>query len=143
MPRSPTTATIRGVGRPLSPLLPAPSVPLEELAQARAAGSYPRILDRLQKTRLIVIHDFGLAPLGESGRRHLFEVLGNRVGRKTILVTSQLPLEHWHQALGDSTLADAILDRIVHHAHRIQLKGGSMRENKPNPPQSTTTNSEA
>ncbi len=116
---------------------------LEELALARADGSYPKFLDRLQKTRLVVIDDFGLAPLGESGRRDLLEVLEDRVGRQATLVTSQLPLEHWHEAVGDSTLADAILDRIVHHAHRIQLKGGSMRKNKPKPPVSDTATAEA
>ncbi len=107
---------------------------LAELALARADGSYPKLLDRLQKTRLLVIDDFGLAPLGEAGRRDLLEVLEDRVGRQATLVTSQLPLDHWHEAIGDSTLADAILDRIVHHAHRIQLKEGSMRRNKPKPP---------
>jgi len=104
---------------------------LEEFALARADGSYPKLLDRLQKTRLLVLDDFGLAPLGESERRDLLEVLEDRVGRQATLVTSQLPLEHWHEAIGDATLADAILDRLVHHAHRITLKGESMRRKKP------------
>ena len=104
---------------------------LEELALARADGSYPKLMNRLQKTRLLVLDDFGLAPLGEAGRRDLLEVLEDRVGRQATLVTSQLPLEHWHEAVGDTTLADAILDRLVHHAHRITLKGGSMRKHKP------------
>lgn len=104
---------------------------LEELALARADGSYPKLMDRLQKTRLLLLDDFGLAPLGDAERRDLLEVLEDRVGRQATLVTSQLPLEHWHEAIGDATLADAILDRLVHHAHRIPLKGASMRRQKP------------
>lgn len=107
---------------------------LEELALARADGSYPKLMDRLQKTRLLLLDDFGLAPLGDAERRDLLEVLEDRVGRQATLVTSQLPLEHWHEAIGDATLADAILDRLVHHAHRIPLKGASMRRQKPDSP---------
>lgn len=111
---------------------------LEELALARADGSYPKLMNRLQKTRLLVLDDFGLAPLGESERRDLLEVLEDRVGRQATLVTSQLPLEHWHDAIGDATLADAILDRLVHHAHTITLKGESMRRHKPETPSPDT-----
>lgn len=107
---------------------------LKELTLARADGSYPKFMNRLQKTRLLVLDDFGLAPLGESERRDLLEVLEDRVGRQATLVTSQLPLEHWHEAVGDATLADAILDRLVHHAHTITLKGESMRRHKPKTP---------
>lgn len=103
---------------------------LEELVLARADGSYPKLMDRLQKARLLVLDDFGLAPMTESERRDLLEILEDRVGRRATLVTSQLPLEHWHEAVGDATLADAILDRIVHRAHRLNLKGGSMRRNQ-------------
>ena len=104
---------------------------LDDLALARADGSYPRLMDRLQKTRLLALDDFGLAPLGDAQRRDLLEILEDRVGRQATLLTSQLPLEHWHEAIGDATLADAILDRLVHHAHRLALKGASMRRNKP------------
>jgi len=103
---------------------------LQELAMARADGSYPKLLDRLQKTELLVIDDYGLATLSDSERRDLLEVLEDRHGRRATLVTSQLPLEHWHEIIGDATFGDAILDRLVHHAHRIQLKGGSMRRRK-------------
>ena len=106
---------------------------LEELALARADGSWPRLLDRLQKTRLLVLDDFGLVPLSEVERRDLLEVIEDRTGRQATLVTSQLPLEHWHEAVGDATFADAILDRLVHHAHRIPLKGASMRREKKKP----------
>lgn len=109
---------------------------LEELALARGDGSWPRLLDRLQKTRLLVLDDFGLVPLSEVERRDLLEVIEDRSGRQATLVTSQLPLEHWHEAVGDATFADAILDRLVHHAHRIPLKGASMRREKRKPEES-------
>lgn len=105
---------------------------LEELVLARGDGSYPKLMDRLQKTGLLVLDDYGLAPLNPSERRDLLEVLDDRTGRRATLVTSQLPLDHWHEVVGDATLADAILDRLVHHAHRITLKGASMRKHKPN-----------
>jgi len=104
---------------------------LEELALARADGSWPRFLERLQKTRLLVLDDFGLVPLSEVERRDLLEVIEDRTGRQATLVTSQLPIEHWHEAVGDATFADAILDRLVHHSHRIPLTGASMRREKP------------
>jgi DNA replication protein DnaC len=103
---------------------------LQELAMARADGSYPKLLDRLQKTELLIIDDYGLATLTDPERRDLLEILEDRHARRATLVTSQLPLEHWHEIIGDATFGDAILDRLVHHAHRIQLKGGSMRRRK-------------
>lgn len=100
---------------------------LGELALARADGSYPKLLDKLARTQLLLLDDFGLAPLTDSERRDFLEVLEDRYGRRATLLTSQLPFDHWHTAVGDSTFADAILDRLVHNAHRITLKGGSMR----------------
>jgi DNA replication protein DnaC len=99
---------------------------LGDLSLARADGSYPKLLDRLGRSELLVLDDFGLAPLTDSERHDLLEVLEDRTGRRSTLVTSQLPLEHWHEALGNPTLADAILDRLVHHAHVVVMKGGSM-----------------
>ena len=104
---------------------------IEEIALARADGSYPKLMDRLQKTDCLAIDDFGLAPLNQIERRDLLEVIEDRTGRRATLVTSQLPLEHWHEVVGDATFADAILDRLVHHAHRIPLKGASMRRKEP------------
>ncbi len=101
---------------------------LGELALARGDGSYPKLLDRLQRTELLILDDFGLAPLTEVERRDLLEVLEDRYGRRATLVTSQLPLDHWHEVIGDPTFGDAILDRLVHQAHRITLKGPSMRK---------------
>ena len=100
---------------------------LGELAHARADGSYPKLLEKLARTQLLIIDDFGLSPLTDSERRDLLEVLEDRYGRRATLVTSQLPFEHWHAVVGDTTFADAILDRLVHGAHRITLKGASMR----------------
>jgi DNA replication protein DnaC len=103
---------------------------IDELARARADGSYPKLMNRLQKTHLLAIDDYGLAPLNQTERRDLLEIIEDRTGRRATLVTSQLPFEHWHDVIGDATFADAILDRLVHHAHRITLKGASMRRKK-------------
>ncbi len=100
---------------------------LNELASARADGSYAKVLERLAKTQLLVLDDFGLAPLSDLERRDLLEILEDRYGNRATVITSQLPFDHWHTTLGDPTFADAILDRLVHNAHKIALKGGSMR----------------
>ncbi len=110
---------------------------LGEMALARADGSYPKLLDRLAKTQLLILDDFGLAPLTDSERRDMLEVLEDRYGRRATLVTSQLPFDHWHGVVGDTTFADAILDRLIHHAHRINLKGASMRRKQPAPEDGT------
>jgi len=105
---------------------------LGALAIARADGSYARTLERLARTDLLILDDFGLAPLSDGERRDLLELLEDRHNRRATLMTSQLPLNHWHEAIGDPTLADAILDRLVHQAHRITLKGPSMRAHSRN-----------
>ena len=106
---------------------------IDELARSRADGSYPKLMNRLQKTHLLAIDDYGLASLNQTERRDLLEIVEDRTGRRATLVTSQLPFEHWHDVIGDATFADAILDRLVHHAHRITLKGASMRRKDPQP----------
>jgi len=98
------------------------------LAMAKADGSYGKIMTKLSKTQLLVIDDLGLAPMTDSERRDLLEVIEDRHGHASTLITSQLPVEHWHENIGDPTIADAILDRLIHNAHRIHLKGGSMRK---------------
>ena len=100
---------------------------LHELGLARADGSYGKLLATLAKADLLILDDWGLAPLADRERRDLLEVLEDRYGRRATLVTSQLPLEHWHNCVGDPTFADAILDRLIHQAHRLILKGTSMR----------------
>jgi len=109
----------------------------EELVRTRADGSYGKLLQQLAKTDLLILDDWGLAPLGDRERRDLLEVIEDRAGRRATLVTSQIPVEHWHELVGDATFGDAIMDRLVHHAHRITLTGGSLRrlatESKPQP----------
>lgn len=103
---------------------------LHDLALAQADGSYGKLLTALAKTDLLILDDWGLAPLGDRERRDVLEVLEDRYGRRATLVTSQLPVEHWHELIGDPTFGDAIMDRLVHGAHRITLKGRSMRRNE-------------
>lgn len=104
-----------------------PRLLAEELVRARADGSYGKLLQQLAKTDLLILDDWGLAPLGDRERRDLLEIVEDRAGRRATLVTSQIPVEHWHELVGDATFGDAILDRLVHHAHRITLTGGSLR----------------
>lgn len=103
---------------------------LQELAASRADGSYARRLGALAKLDLLVLDDWGVTPLTAENRRDLLEILDDRYDRRSTLVTSQLPVEHWHEYLDDPTLAEAILDRLVHNAHRIALKGESMRKRR-------------
>jgi len=102
----------------------------EELQLAHADGRYPKLMACLAKTDLIVLDDWGLTGLDTAARRDLLELLDDRHGQHSTLVTSQLPVEHWHDVIGDPTLADAILDRLVHNAYRIPLKGESMRKRR-------------
>lgn len=101
---------------------------LEELHLARADGTYPRLLARLLRTDLLILDDWGLGSLGEAQSRDLLEVLEDREGRRATVVAGQLPVEHWHKWLVDPTVADAILDRLVHRSYRLVLKGPSKRK---------------
>lgn len=100
---------------------------IEDLALARGDGRYPRLLKSLGRVELLVLDDWGLAPLGPEARRDLLEIVDDRHQRAATLITSQLPVDRWHDMIGDPTLADAILDRVVHNAHRIELRGDSLR----------------
>ena len=100
----------------------------EELRIAHGDGSFTRRLAQLAKTDLILIDDWGLAKPSAAERADLLEVLDDRVGTRSSVITSQLPIEHWHEYLGEPTLADAILDRVVHSAHKLALKGESLRK---------------
>lgn len=100
----------------------------EELRIAHGDGSFGKRLATLAKIDLLLIDDWGLAPPSAKERSDLLEVLDDRVASRSTLITSQLPIEHWHDYLGEPTLADAILDRLVHSAHRINLTGESMRK---------------
>ena len=101
-----------------------------DLAIARGDGSYERLMKSYASTDLIILDDWGLAPIGAAERRDLLEILEDRYGRRSTLVTSQLPVENWYELIGDPTLADAILDRLVHGAYKISLEGDSMRSTR-------------
>ena len=103
---------------------------LTELAIARADGSYPKLLASLAKTEVLVIDDFGLAKLSAENRRDLLEITEDRYGIRSTVITSQLPVENWHDIIADPTLADAILDRLVHSSYQLNLKGESMRKRR-------------
>jgi len=99
-----------------------------QIALSRADGTYGTLMKKFSKTHLLVLDDLGLTSLSDTERRDLLEVIEDRHGVSSTLIASQLPVENWHDHIGDPTIADAILDRIIHSAHRIQLKGGSMRK---------------
>ncbi len=98
------------------------------LALARADGTYTRLLAKLARVDVLVLDDLALTPLQEAERRDLLEVLEDRYGTRSTIVTSQMPPSHWHEAIGDPTLADAICDRLLHNSHRLVLKGPSRRK---------------
>jgi DNA replication protein DnaC len=100
-----------------------------DLALARGDGRYPRLMRALGGVKLLILDDWGLEPLGPEQRRDLLEIVEERYGRGATLITSQIPIDRWHDIIGDPTLADAILDRVVHNAHRLKLRGDSLRKN--------------
>jgi DNA replication protein DnaC len=100
---------------------------LADLAQARGEGRLPRMLGTLERTRLLIIDDWGPEPLTAEQRRDLLEIVDDRYDKGSLLITSQLPVDRWHDVIGDPTFGDAILDRVIHKAHRINLKGDSLR----------------
>jgi DNA replication protein DnaC len=100
----------------------------EALAIARGDGRYARLLKTLGRADLLILDDWGLSVLTAPERRDLLEILEDRHGRASTIVTSQVPVDTWHEVIADPTLADAILDRLVHNAHRLQLAGESMRK---------------
>ena len=103
---------------------------LQDLTIAKGDGRYPKLIHTLARTQLLILDDWGLVKLTTEQRRDLLEILEDRHGARSTLATSQLPVEKWHAMIGDPTLADAILDRLVHNAYKINLKGESMRKQK-------------
>jgi len=103
---------------------------LEELEIAHADGSLPKLRTRLARARLLILDDWGVAPITRRGRQDLLEVIDDRVPGASVLITAQMPVEAWHEYLGEPTIADAILDRLLHNAHRIALEGESMRRSR-------------
>lgn len=100
----------------------------EALALARGDGRYARLLKTLSRVELLILDDWGLAPLTGEQRRDLLEVVDDRHQRGSTVITSQVPIDHWHEVIADPTIADAVLDRLIHNAHRLELKGDSMRK---------------
>jgi DNA replication protein DnaC len=100
----------------------------QEVAIARADGSYPKLMNKLSKLKVLIIDDFCIVPMSDPERRDLLEVLEDRQSISSTIIATQVPVENWIEHIGDPTLADAILDRLVHNAHRINLKGESMRK---------------
>jgi DNA replication protein DnaC len=106
---------------------------LQQIAVARGDGSYARVLERLAKLDLLAIDDWLLAPLRDTERRDLVEIIEDRSERASTIIASQLPSKDWHAGIGDPNLADAICDRLLHNAHRLELKGPTKRGGKPDP----------
>src|SRR5213596_1917347 len=100
----------------------------EALALARGDGRYARLLKTLSRVDLLILDDWGLAPLTGEQRRDLLEVVDDRHQRGSTIITSQIPIDHWHEVMADPAIADAVLDRLVHNTHRLALKGDSMRK---------------
>jgi DNA replication protein DnaC len=108
---------------------PAPKL-FRDLLIARADGSLSRLLEGIARTDVLVVDDFAMAPLNEQERRDFLEICDDRYNRRSTILTSQLPVTSWHQQIGDPTMADSILDRLVHNAYRIELAGESIRKKK-------------
>ena len=104
---------------------------------SKGDGSYSKLMNGLARTQVLVLDDWGLSKLTAEQRRDILEVLEDRHGIRSTIVTSQLPIDKWHSMIGDSTLAEAIMDRLVHGAYKINLRGESMRK-KANPLTATT-----
>lgn len=101
-----------------------------DLALARADGSLRQLLARLERNDVLVVDDWAMAPMSEAERRDFWEICEDRCQARSTILTSQVPVAKWHEQIGDPTLADGILDRLVHNAHRIELRGESMRKSK-------------
>lgn len=103
---------------------------LEKISLSKLDGSYIKMLNQLEKTHLLILDDFGIHPMDKITRLALLQILEDRYGKKSTLISSQLPVNNWHQYIGESTIADAIMDRLAGNAHRFDLKGDSLRRKK-------------
>jgi DNA replication protein DnaC len=106
-----------------------------ELAVAHVDGSFGRLLAKLSRIDILVLDDFAMAPLKDSERRDFLEICDDRYQRRSLILTSQMPLAHWHEQIGDVSVADSILDRVVHNAYRLELNGESMRKKRGRKPE--------
>ena len=114
----------------------------EDLSLARLDGRFPRLIDKLARVQLLILDDWGTHTLNDQQRLDLLEIFEERYRRKSTLITAQLPVAQWHDMIGEPTIADAILDRIIHNSHRIALEGDSMRKKKVARPLTDVENSE-
>lgn len=105
---------------------------LGKLKMAKADGSYIREIAKIERQQLLILDDFGLQPLDAQSRAALMEIIEDRHGKGSIIITSQVPISKWYEIIGEKTIADAILDRIIHQAYRLDLKGESLRKKQPN-----------
>jgi DNA replication protein DnaC len=103
-----------------------------KLKMAKADGSYMREIAKIEKQNLLILDDFGIQPFDAQSRAALMEIIEDRHGKTSIIITSQVPVSKWHEVIGEKTVADAILDRIIHEAHRIELSGESLRKKQEN-----------
>lgn len=100
----------------------------QEIAIARADGTYPKLMNKIAKAKVLIIDDFCITPVKDAERKDLLEVIEDRQGLSSTIISTQIPVKNWYEAIGDPTIADAVLDRLVHNAHKIDMKGESMRK---------------
>jgi DNA replication protein DnaC len=110
------------------------------LKMGKADGTYLKEITRIERQDLLIIDDFGIQPLDQLSRTILMEIIEDRHGKHSTMFTSQVPVNQWHEVIGEQTIADAILDRIIHDAHRLELKGESMRKKRSTLPEEMTEN---
>ena len=106
---------------------------MSKLKIAKADGSYIKEMAKIEKQNLLILDDFGIQPFDAGGRAMLMEMIEDRHGKGSVIVTSQVPVSKWYDVIGDKTMADAILDRIIHQSHRVEMKGESMRKKAAKP----------
>lgn len=104
---------------------------LAKLKMAKSDGTYLKEIAKIERQQLIILDDFGLQPMDNQNRMAFLEIIEDRHGKNSVIITSQLPVSQWYDIIGDKTIADATMDRLVHHAHRFELQGESMRKKKP------------
>ena len=102
---------------------------IDDIHLARIQGTYHKLINSIQKAKLLILEDFGLLPFDQNGRQALMDLVEHKYNQSSLIITSQIPVANWHQLIGEGTIADAILDRIIHTSHRIVLEGESLRKN--------------
>lgn len=103
---------------------------MDEVTLARLQGTYPKLIKSMQRTSLLILDDFGLHPFDQNARQALMDIVEYKYDQSSIIITSQIPITKWHELIGEGTIADAILDRLIHSSHRLEIKGESLRKNR-------------